>query len=199
MKYFLIISLLFLSGCALTRDNISLNYDPMLDVTKIPEAEKISVQVAMTDNRTIKDSVSRKKNGYGIPMARIVSKKDVSELIKEALSKELINRGFQLISHGSPIVLVDVELTKFYNNFLYRVLWAHGISEAKLSIRVQNADGAVTFSKSVIGNGENRYVMFLSGSNAKIALERALKHAIEQVVEDPEFAIALLKADYAHL
>ena len=37
----LIVSLFLLTGCALTRDHISLNYDPMVDVQKIPEAENI--------------------------------------------------------------------------------------------------------------------------------------------------------------
>lgn len=188
----LIVSLFLLTGCAITRDHISLNYDPMIDVQKIPEAETIQVQVAVTDKRVNKDRVGRKINGYGMPMALIVCQNQVDELVKEALAKELANRGF-MPSIQDPKILVDVELLKLSNKFKLGFFTPTGISETNLNLKVQNLDGTVKYTKTVLGKGINHRVIQLDlGKNAKIALELSLKDAIEQVVEDPEFIKALL-------
>src|SRR5665213_4140296 len=142
----LIVSMFLLTGCALTRDNISLNYDPMVDVQKIPEAETIQVQVAVTDKRVNKDRVGRKLNGYGMPMALIVCQNQVDELVKEALAQELANRGF-IPSLQDPKILVDVELIKLSNKFKLGFFTGDGVSETNLNLKVQNPDGTVKYTK----------------------------------------------------
>ena len=187
----LIVSLFLLTGCALTRDHISLNYDPIVDVQKIPEAETVQVQVAVADKRVKQDRVGRKINGYGMPMALIVCQNQVDELVKEALAKELANRGF-VPSIQNPKILVDVELIKLSNKFKLGFWSGKGVSETNLNLKVQNPNGTVKYTKTVLGKGIKRGVMVASGRNAKIALELSLKDAIAQVVEDPEFINALL-------
>ncbi len=193
MKYiFLILSMFYLTGCALTRDQISLNYEPMSDVKKIQDAENTQVHVAVNDNRRNKDRVGRKINGYGMPMALIVCENQVDELVKEALLRELVNRGF-VPSPQDPQILVDVELNKLSNRFKLGWWSGKGLSETNLTIKIQNPDGTFKYHKTIIGEGKNRHIQLASGKNAKIALEQSLQHAIVQIVEDPEFISALLQ------
>lgn len=58
----------------------------MSDVTKFAAAEKVQLQLSVTDNRTIKDHVSRKRNGYGLKMANIVSTSELDQLLRQALT-----------------------------------------------------------------------------------------------------------------
>jgi uncharacterized lipoprotein len=193
MKYiFLILSIFFLSGCALTRDHISLAYEPMSCVKKIPDATNTEVYVSVSDLRQKKDQVGHKSNGFGMQMAPIVCENQLDELIKEALLKELLNRGFIPNSYNSQI-LIHVELNEMSNKFELGFWSATGISETNLTIKIQNPDGKIQYNKTVKGEGENPNIQLMSGENAKIALERSLQHVIVQIVEDPDFINALFK------
>ena len=190
--YLLIISMFLLTSCALTRDHISLNYEPMANVEKVPEAENTQVHVAVTDSRRNKDRVGRKINGYGMPMALIVCENQIDELVKEALLKELANRGF-VPSPQDPKILVDIELVKMSNRFKLGFWSGDGISETNLNIKIQNPDETLRYNKTIMGVGKNPNIQLATGKNAKIALELSLKDAIAKIVEDPEFINALLK------
>ena len=61
-----------LSGCALTKDNVSLTYVPQTNAVQVTGASAVSVKVDMTDSRSIKDRVGAKKNGFGMDMAPII-------------------------------------------------------------------------------------------------------------------------------
>lgn len=191
--YLLIATTLVLSGCALTRDHITLDYVPMPSAEKIAEADKIPLKVKISDQRNSKDRVSCKKNGYGMEMASILSKNDVNLLIKEALVTELANRGFSLGNENLNSVLIDVELNKFYNDFKVQFFAGRAVAEVILNIKVKKPDGQFTFSKSVIGAGENQGIFLFTGRNAKITLEDALQNAISKIVSDQDFIQALLK------
>lgn len=194
MKYplILLLPLFLLTGCAVTRDHVSLMYEPMADVKQIAEAENTTVHVTVNDNRHRKDRVGRKINGYGMPMALIVCDNQVDELVKEALLKELANRGFVSSPHD-PHILVNVELNKMSNRFELGFWSGKSRSETNLTIKVQGPDGTPTYSKTIVGEGGEDSVYLAGGKNAKIALEQSLQHAIVQIVEDPEFINALLK------
>lgn len=192
MKYLLIIlSTFLLAGCALTRDHILLNYEPMIEINKIPGAEKTEIYVAVDDKRPNKDRVGCKINGFGMQMASIVCDNQVDELVREALLKELANRGF-VLSPQDPQILVEVVVEEMVNRFKLGFWSGKGLSETNLAIKIQNADGSIKYNKTVAGKGDIRNVQLTTGKNAKIALERSLQHAVKQVVEDPDFINALL-------
>ena len=194
MKYLtLLLPLFLLTGCALTRDNISLNYEPMADVTQITGAENTEVHVAVNDSRQNKERVGRKINGYGMQMASIVCENQIDELVKEALLKELANRGF-VLNPQDPHVLINVEIHKMSNRFRPGFWTIKGHSETTLIITVQNPDGSPKYSKTFFGEGKAGIMLVASGKNAKIALEKSLEHAITQIIEDSEFVDVLLSS-----
>ncbi len=164
----------------------------MTNVQKIAEAENTELDVAVNDNRHNKDRVGRKINGYGMPMALIVCDNDVSTLVKEALLKELDNRGFTL-SPQNPQILINVELNKLSNRFRWGFWAFKSQAETNLTITIQNPDGTPKYTKTFLGQAEKSKIFVASGKNAQIPLEQSLQHVIAQIVEDPEFLSALLK------
>lgn len=188
----ILIPLVLLTGCATTSSYVSIDYQPMPDVAKIPEAEKVQLQLCVTDSRRVKDHVSRKRNGFGLKMAPIMSSIELDQLLKQALTQELSNRGFQFTSTSGPLVSIDVELNKFYSKFKLYFWSADSIASTILNIKVQNSDGTLRFQKQVEGKGHLTPVFFMGGDNAKEALEKSLQDAVAQVFQDPDFIASLV-------
>jgi uncharacterized lipoprotein len=185
------LTVLLLSGCALTKDYISLSYMPQSNVSKVVGADKVSVNVEVSDVRTIKDKVGAKKNGYGMEMAPIISQDDVGKTVQNAIEVELKNRGF----HVAPgDITVVAELSKFYNDFKIGFWAGDAVAEVTMNIQVKNAEGGIVFSKLIDGQGTNPKIQLASGNNAKVALNAALNDAVAKLFQEPAFTESLVKS-----
>ena len=181
----------FLSGCALTVDKVTLDYAPQTGVQKVALKEQVRVNVDIVDIRSKKDRVSSKKNGYGMEMAAIVAENDVADVVANAIVAELRSRGFEI---GQGHVIVNAELQKFYNDFKVGFFSGDAEAEVVINTRVQGADKTVRFAKVVAGESKEPNIQLSSGENAKLALDRALADAIARLFSDPAFVDALITA-----
>lgn len=181
----------FLSGCALTVDKVTLDYVPQTGVQKVALKEPVRVNVDVVDIRSKKDRVSSKKNGYGMEMAAIVAENDVADVVANAIVAELRSRGFEI---GQGHVIVNAELQKFYNDFKVGFFSGDAEAEVVINTKVQGVDKAVRFAKVVAGEGKEPNIQLSSGENAKLALDRALADAIARLFSDPAFVDALITA-----
>ena len=102
------------SICALTKEYITVNYNPQKNIGPIRGAEKVNVKVNMNDAWSMRDEICYKKNAYGMELGEIISNNDVIELIREFIKTGLTNRGF--IVNGGDIA-INIELIKFFNDF----------------------------------------------------------------------------------
>ena len=181
---------LFLNGCAVTKDYVSLNYTNQTNVIKLAGAESVSVKVEFTDTRSIKDRVGSKKNGYGMEMAAIISKEEVTDIMKKAVESELTQRGFR-IAEGD--FALKAQLAKFYNDFKVGFWSGDAVAEITMEVQLRNADGTITYSKLLSGEGKKENIQLASGANAKVALEGAMQNVVERLFADPIFIDTLLK------
>lgn len=179
-----------LTGCALTRDEIGLNYTVRGGRDKVPGAADVKVDVTLTDQREVRDVVGRKINGWGMETAGILSTNDVVKLVQNAIGTELEMRGF---ARGQGVVVTG-ELTKFYNRFKIGFWAGDSIAEMILNIQIKGQDGAILFSKNIVAEGLEPNIQIAGGHNAKASLENALAKAIEQLFQDAAFIPALFKA-----
>jgi len=168
-------------GCALTKDKVDIAYVPITNAPKVSGAG--AVHVTASDQRPDKSRVSVKKNGYGMEMAAIESKRPVSEYIREAIESELKNRGFK-IGGGHR---VDVVVTRFFNDF--KVGFFAGDAKAELQMEVSVP--GTGFSKRIDTTGKEEGIQLASGHNAEVALEDALRKGIAQLFNDPAFLRAI--------
>lgn len=179
------------TGCAFSVDKVTLEYQTQPNVQKIDGAASVSVVVTVDDTRSKKDRVSVKKNGYGMETAAIVAENDVPGLVKSAIEEELKERGFAL--GGNP-VKVNVELEKFYCSFKSGLLSGDAEAEVRLNVQVLAPGGTIGYSRGLTGEGREPNIQLASGKNAKLALDRALKAAMEKLFKDQAFLQALLPA-----
>ena len=106
---------IIVSGCALTTDRVSIQYNPQQGIAKIPGANNVSVSVQVDDQRQEKGKISSKKNSYGKEMAPIVATEDIAVTFRRAIEQELQARGFQIDSDMAQVLIAAV-LTRFYND-----------------------------------------------------------------------------------
>jgi uncharacterized lipoprotein len=164
MKFIALIMLsCLLTGCAFTRDYVGIEYKPYFMPQRIVGAENVEVSVNVNDVR-VKENIGYKVNGYGMEMANIMANNDVAEVFKNAIICELQQRGFVITYDGSNL---NIELCKFFNDF------KPGL-----------------FSGS--GFGKEEPCFLAGGKNASLALERSLYHAVQKLMNDPDFILALL-------
>jgi uncharacterized lipoprotein len=179
------------SGCALTQERVKLSYAPQVGVPKVEKADSSVVAVDVIDSRTTRDRVSSKENAYGIKMAAITSEENITSLLKEAIEVELEHRGFQ---RGTGKALVLVELSKFENDFEQGFFSGDAVAELFMGVQVKEAKGQILYTKFIEGKGLNSGIQLASGSNAKIALDAAMKDAISKLFQDPQFLESIVKA-----
>lgn len=180
-----------LSGCALTTEQIELNYTQQAGVAKVAGAENVSVNVQVADQRLDKSKVSSKKNGFGMEMAPITAAEDVAVTVRKAIEKELQARGFQLGS-DTALVKVAADVTRFYNDHKMGFFAGDAVADLNMSVTVKSQNGALLFSKQIIAQGMEKNTQLATGNNARLALDRALENGMKMLFEDPGFVSALL-------
>lgn len=180
-----------LSGCALTSETVELHYTKQQGVSPIPGASNVSVSVQVTDHRHDKSKVSSKKNGFGTEMAPILAVEDVTVTIRRAIEQELQARGFQL---GTDTALVQIasELTRFYNDHKPGFFAGDAVADLNMSVTVKAKNGGLLYSRQVVAQGIEPNTQLMTGTNAKLALDRALANGIKLLFEDQAFLSALM-------
>lgn len=188
---FCIIVVSSLSGCALTTEQIALNYNQQTGVAKIAGADNVSVNVEVADQRPDKSKVSCKKNGYGMEMAPITATEDVALTIRKAIEQELQSRGFKLNSDAA-LVKITADLARFYNDHKMGFFSGDAIADLNMSVIVKSKNGDQLYSKQIVAQGVEPYTQLATGNNAKLALDRALENGMKVLFEDQAFLSALL-------
>ena len=181
---------LFTTGCALTKDYVSLQYMPDPSPTRVEGAEKAQVTVSTVDSRTVKDRVSSKKNGYGMEMAPIIATNDIPALFQQALETELEHLGFK----KGPGANLICDVTKFYNDFKIGFWAGDAAADVMINLQVKDPQGQLLYAKSFSAEGRKENIQLAGGKNAKAALEAGLAEVVQKAVRDPELSAALIKA-----
>lgn len=192
--FLVVIFLVPLGGCTLTKDFLVVDYTPQSSPRSLPGADQTRIQVEVKDYRSIKDRVSAKKNGFGAETAPIIATNSIADVFADAIRTELQNRGFQI---GDGSVAVAVELSRFYNDFKPGMMSGNAVAEAALNVTVRVANGRPIFSKALAAEGSHSGFTTLNGANAKIALDNSLQNVVAKLVDDPEFLNSLTHASAA--
>lgn len=181
-----------LAGCAMVTATVPLRHTPHGTATVVPGARNVIVTVSVKDLRKRK-RIGTKTNGFGMSMAAIYSKTSVGVMVRRAFEKELSDRGFR-VADASP-VRVDVHVTQLDSHFDVGVFTGTAIAECHMAVMVKNRAGRETFSRTITTVGKNRDVMIFSGSNAGVAVDRAVENGVHMVFLDNRFIAALLHSE----
>lgn len=179
-----------LPGCALSVDRIDVPYESTTSRAMVKGSDKVKFAVQSSDGRSInKDRVGVKKNGYGMEMASIEAINDIPSTVGKAIEQELASRGFVVGTGGSR---VDVDVTRFYNDFKIGFFAGDAIAEVSLNVKVYGADGRLKYVRHYEARGIEPNIQLASGNNARAALIQAFRNAVTAVVNDTMLQDALL-------
>lgn len=189
------IPLFLLNACALTVDTIDVEYKPGAAATVLPDANPVVVNLDVQDVRNShQDRVSSKKNGFGVEMAAIVSKRGVKSMVTDAFRTELELRGFSV---GESPVTVRTDIHKFYSDFKVGFFAGESVGEVTFFVQVEGLNSKTFHANTYTGEGEITGVMLMGGENAKKSIELAFATTVQKVMMDERFIQAILEAHSA--
>jgi uncharacterized lipoprotein YajG len=116
----------------------------------------------------------------------IVVDTDVTDLVRGAVEQGLKAQGFVLAAGG---LVVTIELQNFYCDFSFSV--SAGVA---FTLRVRDKAGRTLFTHYYEGTRSEGSSLFQSTETCKPAFERAIQHAVSQVMDDKALQAALLSA-----
>jgi|GEM_PF-831420 len=179
-----------LTGCAFTSEKIDIHYAQQQGVAQIPGAANSQVSVEVNDARVDKSKVSSKKNGFGMETAPITPTEPVTVTVARAIKQEISARGFRSGSGSGDIKLV-AEINRFYNDHKVGFVSGDAVADLSLSVRVSDAANKLLYSRTIMSQGKEANTMLMTGSNAGLALDRALAAGLTDLFNDPTFIAAL--------
>jgi len=182
---------LFLSGCAFTSEQITLEPRAQYAVVKADGASSVVVQVNVSDKRADRSKVSSKINGFGMETAPITATEDIAVTIRHAIEEGLKTFGFR-IGAADAIVQVNADVGQLYNRFKIGFFAGDAIAELQMYVVVKSSDGKPVYMRTITAQGTEANIQLASGSNAQLALNRALEQGLSDLFEDREFVSALL-------
>jgi uncharacterized lipoprotein YajG len=181
-----------LSACAFTVDKIDVPYQPTTTLAALDSAKSATVSVQGIEARaSYQDRVGVKKNGYGIELARIVATNDIPKTIGKAVERQLSSLGYVIGSGGCR---VDVEVTRFYNDFKNGFFSAEAVAEAAVSVKVTGSDGKIAYAKHYEAGGIEPGIMLASGENARAALVKAMSNVVDNIMNDKDLQNAIMSS-----
>lgn len=178
-----------LSGCALVPMTVHSHYTPPANVSKVPGAEKVVVDVVVKNEKKHKNEVSVQKDAYGIPMTGVSM--PVDKDFRRAIDKALVSRGFKIGENGNTTV--DVLVKKFFVPAHAGVWTSNHTGRLNLQVRVLNGLGRVTYSKSIIISHYYHNSSFLS-TGIYGSINGLLDDGISKMFNEHQFIHALLES-----
>lgn len=177
----LMLSLLFISGCAFGTRHPVLTYD----VFTTPEpAKNISIYVSeFKDERIDKNIIGHVRNGWGLKTAKVITETNISDWITEALKAELENIGYTITDNPNASISVSGEVIEIYvSSFM--------MYEGKASIEI-----------SLMKNGKEVFTRKYSGTDSSlnwastaksygITLERSLQNVLSEAVHEIDLELS---------
>jgi len=176
-----------LGGCAFTEDTVDIKYIPT-QATAIADAKPVGLTIV--DARTSdRGRISAKMNGYGMEMAAIRSKQDVTDIVNAALKTEFEARGFHVESSGRA---VTVTIIRFYNQFGTGFFAGSATGNVNLMVTVAGPGGTSLYAGAIDG-ASKMSIQLANGSNAAESLANAIADAVKKLFADPAFVTAITK------
>lgn len=153
-------------------------------------ADGVIATVTVRDGRADRSRVSVKKNGFGVEAAAIRSDAPVERVVLAAVETELRQRGVKLNNSGT--IVIALEVTRLWNDFKMGMFTGDAIADFQVNVLVRTPSGQVRFVRNYGVSGEERGIQLASGTNAELALDRALETGIHQIFDDSAFLAAIV-------
>jgi len=174
--FFVVLALIFVSGCAWGDRMIRLSYSP---VSSIQPKNNIVVKVNnFEDKRTITDTVGYSRNAYGMRCAKVIPENSVSEWVTNALKAELVNLGYTISDQETT--------TNVINGVVFDVFCdTYFTYDGRVGIKViLEKNGKIALERNYSANKTGGVNWAATSTSFAKTLEMALQDTLRQVVVD---------------
>jgi uncharacterized lipoprotein len=190
------LAVLLSSGCALTTYEAEIGLDPETMVkSPLSTIEPLKVDLKVQDNRNPaeRDKIGMKKNTYGMELAPVVARQDVTEIIREALNTEFANNGHQVLSAGDQDaqLIVEVDVNKFWSDMKIGIVDVKVQGIISTQVTIIDADSRDVLASEPIDTTATRSEQIGSGGAMERALVDALGEYVSNFSRDPTIIEAL--------
>lgn len=190
-----VLTLVLLSGCALTTAHVDLSYSA--DSSKSPlmtiETKRIALQVEDHRIAEEKDKVGNKKNGFGMVTASVRSNQEVTTVVYDSLKDEFENNGHKVVNSkdDSHDVFITVLLNKYWGDPTIHFFDIEMIGTVSAQVSIQDPkNDEVTLCKSITGTSRESWQMALDSAYESV-LNGALAEFVRHFSRDTEIIKAI--------
>ena len=190
-----IVSAAILSGCYNGVPlPISPTYTPDTTAQAVVGAEKIPVSVEARDSRANKAALGTYNPGFG--SRPFVTSDDLAALLKSGVESELRDRGFELKSSGTTVLidLQEVEVGRFVTpENLFGSEENRAAAMVVMNVTIKRLDGVEIYGRKIAGQSRlGDLSEQTASSGAQMVLNYALNKAVRTLMADPKFIQALM-------
>lgn len=170
--------ILFLSGCAFTQHDLTLDSETVVSLA--PIAEEVTIVITLSDERD-SPNVGKRVGGFG---AKITAA-DLMSTIEKAVHNTFAKKGYRVVAgDSSHDALVEVNIRAFK----YEVMqgwWTYGEHVSAVFIIEATRNGN-DFKKVYRASDENRIFFESYGSELDEKMSNALRDVLVQIAQDQE-------------
>jgi len=190
-----------LTGCAFVPDTVHPTYTLPANVTKVPGADKVVVDVIVKNEKKRKNEVSVTKDGYGFKMAGVYM--HVADDFYHAISSALEKEGFSVAKTGTTKVKVDV-LHFFLPEQMH--FWsASHTGHGSMYVTVVNGNGdilyqqTITVKKIYFDKKQNLSNFNLTSAGRSESVKILMTNMVDKLISDNGFTNAMLQGKNARI
>lgn len=186
----------FVSGCALTTANVTLQYQEMPTSHSLPYGTQLQIPVVVqlfADERPQK-ALGTKKNGYGMETAGVVSDDDLAKLLTDSIKKELARSRYRVLESHPDAITIEGKINRFWvapeiGFFSHTV---EGQSEVSLQLK-ESPNARPSWSNIYTVYNVSDDLMAVLDSDFQERVDVTFRDIVQKIVTDQELHRALRK------
>jgi uncharacterized lipoprotein YajG len=182
-------------GCGTMRVKLAYISPPGLK-SPLSTIKPMTIELHVHDLRDAgeRDRQADVKNGYGMTTGTVVSDKDVTLVLFDAIKSEFENSGHKIVSEdgGNADAKMDVELNRFWSESKERFWDFEMLGTISTVVTIGNTHRpSEQFSKRIVSTSRTGEVITGGSGQHEAVLNAALKEYIKDLTYDPGVLKAL--------
>ncbi|MBW2185653.1 MAG: hypothetical protein JRG71_04375 [Deltaproteobacteria bacterium] len=175
-----IMSVVLLSSCAFTNDQVKIDFDSPHYTNVTPTNVSIKVNT-LNDSRGVDPKLISYKGVQTKTGGQYINDIEISKLMTTVVSNTLVNMGYELNSAGNDLIFSG-EVMKF-DSYVVMGFWSGSVEAAiQLNLKVVNSNnGNIIWSEIMSGHGKKKGAQVDHWGHRKVAFDVALDNLIHNI------------------
>lgn len=188
--------LIALSGCAFSTAHVKLDYAPEAGKkSPLSAISPLMISILVEDQRVLseRDRVGDKKNGYGSVTAEVLSDKEPTTILYNALKAECENNAHRIVKSedGKADAVIKIALTRYWSDIVIHFFDIEMIGMLDTEIAISNGTDKNPLASKPLNSTYRESRQIVLDSAFESVLNGALLEFIRSFSRDPSVLEAL--------